>query len=83
MNREETVRILAAVAAVYPSFTKDRDTGILAQVWQQAHLLHLWHRQLRCGLLRRLVLPQPGLRFQHFPALQRRTQRWLGWVAVR
>ena len=35
MNREETVRILAAVAAVYPSFTRDRDTGILAQVWQQ------------------------------------------------
>ena len=35
MNREETVRILAAVAAVYPSFTKGRDTGILAQVWQQ------------------------------------------------
>ena len=33
MNREETVRILAAVAAVYPTFTKDRDTGILAQVW--------------------------------------------------
>ena len=32
---KETQRILACIAAVYPSITRDRDCGILAQVWQQ------------------------------------------------
>ena len=31
---KETQRILACIAAVYPSITRDRDCGILAQVWQ-------------------------------------------------
>lgn len=35
MNAKETKRILASIAAVYPSFTRERDLNILAEVWQQ------------------------------------------------
>ena len=35
MNMKETQRILASIAAVYPSITRDRDCAVLAQVWQQ------------------------------------------------
>ena len=35
MNRQETGRILAMITAVYPSFLKDRDPEILAEVWQR------------------------------------------------
>ena len=35
MNRKETARILAMITAVYPSFTRDRDPRILAEVWQR------------------------------------------------
>ena len=31
----ETKRILAAITAIYPTFTRDRDAAVLAQVWQQ------------------------------------------------
>ena len=35
MDMKETRRILAAIQAIYPSFTKDRDPNVLSQVWQQ------------------------------------------------
>ena len=35
MNMKETQRILAAITAIYPSFTRDRDCAVLARVWQQ------------------------------------------------
>ena len=35
MDMKETKRILAAITAIYPSFVRDRDPGILSQVWQQ------------------------------------------------
>ena len=35
MDMTETRRILAAIQAIYPSFTKDRDPAVLSRVWQQ------------------------------------------------
>ena len=38
MDMKETRRILAAIQAIYPSFTKDRDPNVLSQVWQQVFI---------------------------------------------
>lgn len=35
MNKEETVRILRNVQAVWPAFIKDRDPAVTAAVWQR------------------------------------------------
>lgn len=35
MTKQETLRVLAAVMAVYPSVSKDRDTRILTEVWHR------------------------------------------------
>lgn len=33
MNRNETLKILAILSSVYPSFMKERDPAVLAEVW--------------------------------------------------
>ena len=38
MNRLETGRILAMITAIYPSFSKDRDPKILADVWHRVFM---------------------------------------------